>query len=78
MPAPAGEPIDVKQPFRRMFNTCGFPALVLPMGFSTAPAGLPLGLQIAARPFDEESIYAAAQAFESATEWHLKRPALPA
>jgi len=78
MPAPAGEAMDVKQPFRRMFNTCGFPALVLPMGFSTAPAGLPLGLQIAARPFDEESIYAAAQAFESATEWHLRRPPLAA
>jgi aspartyl-tRNA(Asn)/glutamyl-tRNA(Gln) amidotransferase subunit A len=75
MPAPAGERIDVKQPFRRMFNACGFPALVLPMGFSTTPAGLPLGLQIAAKPFDEETIYAAAQAFEAATEWHAKRPA---
>src|SRR5437867_2526240 len=74
MPAPAGERIDVRQPFRRMFNACGFPALVLPMGFSTSPAGLPLGLQIAAKPFDEEAIYAAAQAFESATEWHSRRP----
>ena len=76
MPAPAGEPAEVKQPFRRMFNACGFPALVLPMGFSTSPAGLPLGLQIAAKPFDEEAIYAAAQAFESATEWHSRRPPL--
>jgi aspartyl-tRNA(Asn)/glutamyl-tRNA(Gln) amidotransferase subunit A len=74
MPAPAGEPVDVKQPFRRMFNVCGFPALVLPNGFSTTPAGLPIGLQIAAKPFDEETIYAAAQAFESATVWHLERP----
>jgi aspartyl-tRNA(Asn)/glutamyl-tRNA(Gln) amidotransferase subunit A len=74
MPAPAGERADVKQPFRRMFNACGFPALVLPMGFSTSPAGLPLGLQIAAKPFDEEAVYAAAQAFESATEWHARRP----
>src|SRR5437867_9089779 len=74
MPAPAGERIDVRQPFRRMFNACGFPALVLPMGFSTSPAGLPLALQIAAKPFDEETIYAAAQAFESATEWHSRRP----
>src|SRR5262245_16203276 len=78
MPAPAGEPVNVAQPFRRMFNACGFPALVLPMGFSTTPAGLPLGLQIAAKPFDEEPIYAAAQAFESATAWHVKRPALAA
>lgn len=76
MPAPAGEPVDAKQPFRRMFNVCGFPALVLPMGFSTTPAGLPLGLQIAAKPFDEETIYAAAQAFELATEWHSRRPTL--
>jgi aspartyl-tRNA(Asn)/glutamyl-tRNA(Gln) amidotransferase subunit A len=78
MPAPAGERVDVGQPFRRMFNACGFPALVLPMGFSTSPPGLPLGLQIAAKPFDEEAIYAAAQAFESATEWHSKRPVLTA
>ena len=75
-PAPAGEPSDVAQPFRRVFNVCGFPALVLPAGFSTSPAGLPIGLQIAASPFAEATIYAAAAAFESATPWHLKRPAL--
>jgi Asp-tRNA(Asn)/Glu-tRNA(Gln) amidotransferase A subunit family amidase len=76
MPSPAGEPTTARQPFRRMFNVCGFPALVLPMGFSTSPAGLPLGLQIAAKPFDEESIYAAAAAFEGATDWHRRRPEL--
>lgn len=76
MPAPAGEPVNVKQPFRRMFNACGFPALVLPNGFSATPPGLPIGLQIAAKPFDEEAIYAAAQALESATEWHTRRPVL--
>jgi len=75
-PAPAGEPADVRQPFRRVFNACGFPALVLPAGLSTSPAGLPLSLQIAARPFAEETIYAAAAAFEGATSWHLKRPTL--
>ncbi len=77
MPAPAGEPAAaVKQPFRRVFNVCGFPALVQPCGFSTSPAGLPIGLQIAAKPFDEETIYAAAAAFERETSWHTKRPAL--
>ncbi len=77
MPVPAGEPMEqVKQPFRRMFNVCGFPALVMPAGFSTTPAGLPIGLQIAARPFAEEAIYAAAAAYEGATDWHRKRPAL--
>lgn len=76
MPGPAGEPVNVTQPFRRIFNLCGFPALVLPAGMSTSPAGLPLALQIAAKPFDEETIYAAASAFEGATSWHLNRPAL--
>lgn len=76
MPAPAGEPADVKQPFRRVFNVCGFPALVLPAGLSTSPRGLPLALQIAAKPFDEETIYAAAAAFEAATPWHERRPRL--
>jgi aspartyl-tRNA(Asn)/glutamyl-tRNA(Gln) amidotransferase subunit A len=75
-PTPAGEPAAVKQPFRRVFNACGFPALVMPCGVSTSPAELPISLQIAARPFAEESIYAAAAAFEGATEWHLRRPRL--
>jgi aspartyl-tRNA(Asn)/glutamyl-tRNA(Gln) amidotransferase subunit A len=76
MPAPAGEQVQVQQPFRRVFNVCGFPALVLPAGLSTSPPGLPLALQIAGKPFDEETIYAAAAAFEGATPWHLKRPRL--
>jgi aspartyl-tRNA(Asn)/glutamyl-tRNA(Gln) amidotransferase subunit A len=76
-PAPAGEPPDARQPFRRVFNVCGFPALSQPAGFSTTPPGLPLALQIAAKPWAEETIYAAAAAFESATDWHRKRPALP-
>jgi aspartyl-tRNA(Asn)/glutamyl-tRNA(Gln) amidotransferase subunit A len=75
-PAPAGENADVRQPFRRVFNVCGFPALTQPAGFSSAPAGLPLSLQIAAKPFAEETIYAVAAAFERATSWHLKRPSL--
>src|SRR5262249_22557137 len=39
MPQPAGEPETARQPFRRLFNVCGFPAMVLPSGFSTSPAG---------------------------------------
>lgn len=75
-PAPASEPARARQPFRRVFNVCGFPALVQPMGVSTSPAGLPLSLQIAARPWAEADIYAAAAAFERETEWHLRRPTL--
>jgi aspartyl-tRNA(Asn)/glutamyl-tRNA(Gln) amidotransferase subunit A len=75
-PAPAGEPSEARQPFRRVFNVCGFPALSQPAGFSTTPPGLPLALQISAKPWAEETIYAAAAAFESATSWHLQRPRL--
>ena len=73
-PSPAGEEVNARQPFRRVFNVCGFPALTQPAGFSRS--GLPLSLQIAAKPFAEETIYAAAAAFEGATSWHVKRPSL--
>ncbi len=77
-PAPAGEPLQfrVRQDFAKMFNCNGFPALALPAGFSTSPPGLPVGLQIAAKPFEEEIIYRTAFAYESETSWHLKRPNL--
>lgn len=41
MPAPAGEPANPQQTFRRPFNVCGFPALALPAGFSTFPLDFP-------------------------------------
>jgi aspartyl-tRNA(Asn)/glutamyl-tRNA(Gln) amidotransferase subunit A len=77
-PAPAGEPLQfrVRQDFAKMFNCSGFPALALPAGFSTSPPGLPVGLQIAAKPFEEEIIYRAAFAYESETDWHERRPSL--
>jgi aspartyl-tRNA(Asn)/glutamyl-tRNA(Gln) amidotransferase subunit A len=54
-------------------NLAGIPALSLPCGFS---GGLPIGLQLAANYFEEETLYRAAFAFEQATDYHLKRPAL--
>ncbi len=60
----------------RMFNLTGFPSLAVPMGFSADPPGLPLGLQIAAAPFQEETIYALAQAYQMATDWHTRAPQL--
>ena len=52
-------------------NLAGLPALSLPCGFS---GGLPVGLQMIGRPFDEAVILRAAQTYERATEWHLRRP----
>ncbi len=76
-PAPAGERAPgLRQDFAKMFNCSGFPALALPAGFSTSPPGLPVGLQIAARPFEEEMIYRVAYAYESENHWHERRPNL--
>ncbi len=56
------------------FNASGLPALSLPCGFTKA--GLPIGLQLAGRPFDESTVLRAGHAYEQATDWHLRRPAL--
>jgi aspartyl-tRNA(Asn)/glutamyl-tRNA(Gln) amidotransferase subunit A len=55
-------------------NLTGLPALSVPCGFSSA--GLPIGLQIIGRPFDEATVLRVGQAYQSATEWAARRPAL--
>jgi len=57
------------------FNMAGLPAASIPCGF--APNGLPIGLQIVGKPFDEEMVLKLGHAFESDTDYHLKRPQLP-
>jgi aspartyl-tRNA(Asn)/glutamyl-tRNA(Gln) amidotransferase subunit A len=56
------------------FNVTGGPALAQCMGFTAA--GLPLSLQIVGRPFDEATVLRAAHAYERATAWRQRRPAL--
>jgi aspartyl-tRNA(Asn)/glutamyl-tRNA(Gln) amidotransferase subunit A len=53
----------------------GLPAVSVPCGFSTG--GLPIGLQLVGRAFDEARLLAAAHAYERATPWHARRPELP-
>jgi|SRR5579862_645606 len=53
-------------------NLAGLPALALPCGFDRA--GLPIGLQVIGRPFDEETVLRVGHAYEQATEWHARRP----
>jgi len=53
-------------------NLAGVPAISIPCGFSKA--GLPIGLQIIGRPFEEETILRAAHAYEQATSWRAKKP----
>ena len=56
------------------FNIFGLPAVSIPCGFS--PTGLPIGLMIAGPRFSEGKVLALANAYERATQWHLKRPPL--
>lgn len=53
-------------------NLAGLPAISLPCGFDTR--GLPIGLQIIGRPFAEEIVLKAADAYERLTEWHRRTP----
>ncbi|MFL6619049.1 MAG: amidase [Povalibacter sp.] len=58
------------------FNVMGVPAISIPCGFSKA--GLPVGLMIAGPTFSEGKVLALAQAYEKATDWHLRKPPLTA
>ncbi len=58
----------------RPFNINGVPAVSLPCGFTSE--GLPIGLQIAGRAFDEATVLNVAYAYEQTTDWHKRRPEL--
>ena len=60
----------------RPLNLVGYPVLSIPCGFTTA--GLPVGLQLVGRPFEEATILRAGHAYEQATEWHHRRPPVEA
>jgi aspartyl-tRNA(Asn)/glutamyl-tRNA(Gln) amidotransferase subunit A len=60
--------------FTTPINLVGLPALSVPCGFDLA--GLPIGMQIIGRPFDEARLFQAGCAYEQATDWHNRRPPL--
>jgi len=58
-----------------VFNLANVPALSLPCGFvSMEGKELPIGLQLAGRPFDDGLLLRVAYAYEQATPWHTRRP----
>lgn len=58
--------------FTAPFNLANLPALSINCGFTSS--GLPIGLQIAGRAFDETTLFRAAYAYEQATDWGERRP----
>lgn len=58
----------------RVGNILGLCALTVPCGFTSK--GLPIGLMIYGKPFDEATILRIGYAYEQATEWHTRRPDL--
>jgi aspartyl-tRNA(Asn)/glutamyl-tRNA(Gln) amidotransferase subunit A len=56
----------------RRFNAYGLPTISIPCGFTSA--GLPVGLSISGPHFGESSVLALADAYQRATDWHLRKP----
>lgn len=55
-------------------NLAGIPGISVPCGFTKT--GLPVGLQILGRPFEEEVLFQAAYTYEQNTAWHKRKPEL--
>ena len=55
-------------------NLAGIPAMSIPCGFSKS--GLPIGLQLMAKHFDEEALLTIGHRFQQNNETHLKQPSL--
>ena len=72
-----GEMVSVMAPltrYTRVFNLTGLPAISAPCGFSSE--GLPIGLQLVGRAWDEATVLRAAYAYEAATGWTQRGPSL--
>ncbi|HLL80808.1 MAG TPA: amidase family protein, partial [Ktedonobacteraceae bacterium] len=58
------------------FNLAGLPAVSLPYGFTSN--GLPIGLQLVGKPFEESMILRVAHAYQQLTDWHRREIPFPA
>jgi aspartyl-tRNA(Asn)/glutamyl-tRNA(Gln) amidotransferase subunit A len=78
MPAPRIEDAKTAAPtltrLTRFFNVAGLPAISVPCGFT--PEGLPIGMQIAGKAFDELTVLRTAYAYEQHAGWFERRPAM--
>jgi aspartyl-tRNA(Asn)/glutamyl-tRNA(Gln) amidotransferase subunit A len=60
--------------FTGLASLTGLPSLAVPCGFD--PDGLPVGMQVIGRPFEEDRLFRAGAAFQSVTDFHTRAPAL--
>jgi aspartyl-tRNA(Asn)/glutamyl-tRNA(Gln) amidotransferase subunit A len=67
------EPLS-RDSFRSLFNLPGVPAMSIPCGFDDR--SLPIGIQIVGPRLGEAAVLSAGHAFQSATDWHRRRPRL--
>ena len=58
--------------FTGPFDLTGLPAVSIPCGFTAG--GLPVGMQLVSRPYDEARLLGTAHAYEQATDWHRRLP----
>ena len=66
------EMLGGRRSFTAPFNLASVPALSINCGFTFDD--LPVGLQIAGKPFDESMLFRVAYAYEQATDWNTRRP----
>lgn len=76
-PAPRFAEVDAMSTARRPsftgpYNLTGMPAISVPCGFNAT--GLPIGLQLAGKPFDEPTVLRAAYTYQQHTRWFEQRP----
>ena len=68
------EMLGGRRSYTAPFNLASVPAISINCGFTSE--SLPVGLQIAGRPFEESTVFRAARAYEQATDWGQRRPPL--
>jgi aspartyl-tRNA(Asn)/glutamyl-tRNA(Gln) amidotransferase subunit A len=57
--------------FTGVWNVTGYPALSVPVGTTE---GLPVGMQVVGRPFDEATVLRVGDAYQRRTDWHGHTP----